>query len=208
MAEADEEDGTESKGDAQVTMEEELAEEGPEKGGGGKRADGGAHVARCASNTDPGGGGEVEVPGTRGSREGEEGSGGGTAQDRKLRAGWEGVLGVQVQEMEYMEVPEGTGKGKWHRRQAGRWTCGSQGGGGGVAAAAQGGCGDRVGGRESGPDTTGQSGVAGAGMEGKLQGGGRGTPVAGLAYDVASGPGRGSQSGMSREESCQEEDMR
>ena len=30
VAEADEEDGTESKGDAEVTMEEELAEEGPE----------------------------------------------------------------------------------------------------------------------------------------------------------------------------------
>ena len=38
--------------------------------------------------------------------------GGGTAQDRKLQAGWEGVLGVQVQEMEYMEVPEDTGKGE------------------------------------------------------------------------------------------------
>ena len=38
----------------------------------------------------------------------------------KLRAGWEGVLGVQVQEMEYVEVPEGTGKGEWRRRQAGR----------------------------------------------------------------------------------------
>ena len=47
------------------------------------------------------------------------GRGGGTAQDRKLRAGWEGVLGVQVQDMEYMEVPQGTGKGEWHRRQAG-----------------------------------------------------------------------------------------
>ena len=47
------------------------------------------------------------------------GVGGGTARDRQLRAGWEGVLGVQVQEMEYMEVPEGTGKGEWHRRQAG-----------------------------------------------------------------------------------------
>ena len=62
----------------------------------------------------------MEVPGTRGSQEGEEGSGGGgTARDRKLRAGWEGVLGVQLQEMEYMEVPEGTGKGEWYRRQAG-----------------------------------------------------------------------------------------
>ena len=56
VAEADEEDGTESKGDAEVTMGEDLAEEGPEKGGGGKRADGGAHVAGCATNTDPGGG--------------------------------------------------------------------------------------------------------------------------------------------------------
>ena len=44
---------------------------------------------------------------------------GGTARDRKLRAGWEGVLGVQVQEMEYVEVPEGTGEGRWRRRQAG-----------------------------------------------------------------------------------------
>ena len=41
----------------------------------------------------------------------------GTPQDRKLRAGWEGVLGVQVQAMEYAEVPEGTGKGEWQRRQ-------------------------------------------------------------------------------------------
>ena len=45
--------------------------------------------------------------------------GGGTARDRKLRAGWEGVLEVQVQEMEYVEVPEGTGKGEWQRRQDG-----------------------------------------------------------------------------------------
>ena len=40
------------------------------------------------------------------------GLGGDTARDRKLRAGWEGLLGVQVQGMEYMEVPEGTGKGE------------------------------------------------------------------------------------------------
>ena len=123
------------------------------------------------------------------------GVGRGTARDRKLLAGWEGVLGVQVQEMEYMEVPEGTGKGEWHWRQAGGvdvWVTGE--GGGGFAAAAQGGCGDRVGGRESGPDTAGQSGVAGAGMEGEVQGGGGGTPVVGLAYDVASGPGGGGPS--------------
>ena len=34
-------------------------------------------MAGCASNTDPGEGREVVVPGTRGSREGEEGGGGG-----------------------------------------------------------------------------------------------------------------------------------
>ena len=118
--------------------------------------------------------------------------GGGPGQDRNLRAGWEGVLGVQVQEMEYIEVPEGRGKGEWHRRQAGGvdvWVTGDE--GGGVAAAAQGGCGDRVGGRESGPDTAGQSGVAGAGMEGKVQGGSRGTPVVGVAYYLANRPGGG-----------------
>ena len=65
--------------------------------------------------------------------------GGGTAPDRKLQAGWEGVLGVQVQEMEYVEVPEGTGKGEWQRRQAGWvdvWVTGGE--RGGVTAAAQG----------------------------------------------------------------------
>ena len=43
----------------------------------------------------------------------------GTARDRKLRARWEEVLGVQVQAMEYEEVPEGTGNGEWKRRQVG-----------------------------------------------------------------------------------------
>ena len=37
-----------------------------------------------------------------------------------------------MQEMEYVEVPEGTGKGEWQKRQAGGWTCGSLGGGGAV----------------------------------------------------------------------------
>ena len=63
------------------------------------------------------------------------GVGGGTARDRKPRTGWEGVLGVQVQEMEYMEVPEGTGKGEWHRRQA--WGVGRVGHGGGGEAVLQ-----------------------------------------------------------------------
>ena len=120
VAEADEEDGTESKGDAEVTMEEELAKKGPEKGGGGEesgqRSTCGGMCIKYRSRRGVRGGDtrDERVPGGRGGQ-----SGGGTARDRKLRAGWEGVLGVQVQEMEYMEVPEGTGKGEWHRRQAG-----------------------------------------------------------------------------------------
>ena len=120
------------------------------------------------------------------------GVGGGTARDRKLRAGWEGVLGVQVQEMEYMEVPEGTGKGEWNRRQAGRVDVWVTGGGGAVLQLQhREDVGTGWGGRERGPDTAGQSSVAGARMEGEVQGGGRGNPVVGLAYDVASGPGGG-----------------
>ena len=40
----------------------------------------------------------------------------GTARDRKVRAGWREVLGVQVHTMEYEEIPEVTGKGEWNRR--------------------------------------------------------------------------------------------
>ena len=54
VAEAEEGDGTESKGEAEMTMEEELAEEVPEKGGGVRRTDRAASVAGCISNTDPG----------------------------------------------------------------------------------------------------------------------------------------------------------
>ena len=43
----------------------------------------------------------------------------GTARDRKVTAGWEGVLGVQVQAMEYEDVPEDTGNVEWKRRQEG-----------------------------------------------------------------------------------------
>ena len=43
----------------------------------------------------------------------------GSARDRRQRAGTEGVLGVQMQKMEYEEVPEGTGKDEWSRRQEG-----------------------------------------------------------------------------------------
>ena len=43
----------------------------------------------------------------------------GAPRERKLRTRWEGVLGVQLQALEYEEVPEGTGKGEWKRRQEG-----------------------------------------------------------------------------------------
>ena len=120
VAKADEEDGTELKGDAEVTMEQELAEEGPEKGGGGKESGrrstcGGMCIKYRSRRGERGGG----YQGQEGPGRERRGVGGDTARDRKLRAGWERVLGVQVQEMEHMEVPEGTGKGEWHRRQAG-----------------------------------------------------------------------------------------
>ena len=129
LAEADEEDGTEWKGDAEVTMEEELTEEGPEQGGGGKesgrRGKCGRMYIKYRSRRGVRGGDtrDKRVPGGRG------GEWGGTARDRKLRAQWEGVLGVQVQEMECMEVREGTGKGEWHRRQAGGFDVWVTGGG-------------------------------------------------------------------------------
>ena len=72
MAEADEEDGTESKGDAEVTMEEELAEEGPEKGGGGEesgqRSTCGGMCIKSRSRRGGRGGGtrDKRVPGGRG----------------------------------------------------------------------------------------------------------------------------------------------
>ena len=119
VAEADEEDGKESKGGTEVTMEEELAEEGPEKGAGGRERTE-EHMRRDVHQILIQEGGERwRYQGQEGPGRERRGVGGGTARDRKLRAGWEGVLGVQVQEMEYMEVPEGTGKGVWHRRQAG-----------------------------------------------------------------------------------------
>ena len=117
--EADEADETEAKGDAEVTMEEELAEEVPEKGGGERERmeeqmwqD--VHQIPIQEGGERWWYQEQEGPGRERRK-----VGGGTARDRKLWAGWEGVLGVQVQDMEYMEVPEGTGKGEWHRRQAG-----------------------------------------------------------------------------------------
>ena len=75
VAEADEEDGTESKGDAEVTMEEELAEGGPEKRGGkesGRRSTCGGMCIKYRSRRGVRGGG----PGTRGPRRERRGVGG------------------------------------------------------------------------------------------------------------------------------------
>ena len=130
VAGADAEKGTELKGGAEMTMEEELAEEGPEKGGGGRERRE-EHMWRDVHQIPIQEGGERwRYQGQEGPGRERRGVGGGTARDRKLRAGWEGVLGVQVQEMEYMEVPKGTGKGDWHKRQAGGGRVGHRGGGG------------------------------------------------------------------------------
>ena len=51
----------------------------------------------------------------------------GSARDRRQRPGWEGVVGVQMQKLEYEEVPEGAGKCDWNRRQetaVGLWVTG------------------------------------------------------------------------------------
>ena len=119
VAEAEEERGAESKDEEEKAMEVELAEAGPEKG----EEQGGRTEEQVWQDMH-----QIQIQG-RGERwwyQAQEGPGrerrevgGGTARDRKLRAGWEGVLGVQVQEMEYVEVPEGTGKAEWQRRQAG-----------------------------------------------------------------------------------------
>ena len=71
VAGADAEEGTESKGDAEVTMEEELAEEGPEKGEGersGRRSTCGGMCIKYRSRRGGrvGGTGDRRAPGGRG----------------------------------------------------------------------------------------------------------------------------------------------
>ena len=119
VAEAEEGDGTESTGEEEEALEVELAEEGQETGDG----QGGQTEVQVWQDVH-----QIQIQ-TRSAGwwyQGQEGPvrerrevGEGTARDRKLRAGWEGALGVQVQAMEYAEVPEGTGKGEWQRRQDG-----------------------------------------------------------------------------------------
>ena len=139
VAEAEEGDGAESTGEEEEALEVELAEEGQETGGG----QGGQTGEQVWQDVH-----QIQIQGRSAGwwYQGQEGPmrerrevGEGTARDRKLPAGWEAVLGVQVQAMEYEEVPEGTWKGEWQRRQDGRvdvWVTG--GGRGSVTAAAQG----------------------------------------------------------------------
>ena len=127
LPEAEEGDGSESTGEEEVALEVELAEEGQETGGG----QGGQTEEQVWQDVH-----EIQIQGRSAGwwYQGQEGPmrerrelGEGTARDRKLLAGWEGVLGVQVQAIEYEEVPEGTGKGEWQRRQdggVGMWVIG------------------------------------------------------------------------------------
>ena len=121
--------------------------------------------------------------------------GGGTARDRKLRAGWEGVLGVQVQEMEYMVVPKGTGKGEWHRRQAGGLDVWVTGGGEAVLQLQHK---EDVGtgwGAERAVQIRPDRAVwLEPGWKGRYRVVAGGRPWWGLAYDVGSGPGGGGPS--------------
>ena len=139
VAEAEEGGGAESKGEEEKALEVKLAEEGQERGAeqGGQTEEQmwqDVHQIPIQGRSERWWYQGKEVPG----RERRE-VGGGTERDRNLRAGWEGMLGVQVQKMKYVEVPEGTGKGDWQRRQDGGvdvWVTG--GGRGGVTATAQG----------------------------------------------------------------------
>ena len=61
----------------------------------------------------------------------------GSARDKRQKVGWEGVLGLQKQQMEYEEVPEGAGKGEPNWMQEGGGLVGDKRARSGVAAAAQ-----------------------------------------------------------------------
>ena len=119
MAEAEEGDGTESAGEEEVELEVELEEEGE---GTGDRQGGqteeqvwqDVHQIQIQERSEG-----WRYQGQEGPMRERREVGEGTGRDRKLRAGWVGVLGVQVQALEYEEVPEGTGKGEWQRRQEG-----------------------------------------------------------------------------------------
>ena len=119
MAEGEEGDGSESADVEEVGLEVEVEVEGQGSGG---RQGGQAEVQVWQDVHQI----QIQERGAGWRYQGQEGPmrertelGEGTSRDRKVRAGWEGVLGVQVQTMEYEEVLEGTGKGEWKRRQEG-----------------------------------------------------------------------------------------
>ena len=128
-AEAEEGDGNESAGKEEVELEVGVEEEGRGSGDGqGGQADEqvwqDVHQIRIQER-----GAGWRYQGQDGPMRERREVGEGTTRDTKLRAGWEGVLGVQVQALEYEEVPEGTGKGEWKRRQEGgvdMWVTGGE----------------------------------------------------------------------------------
>ena len=209
VAGADAEEGTESKGDAEVTMEEELAEEGPEKGGGGKGADGGAHVAGCASNTDPGGGGEVEVPGTGGPREGEEGSGRGYSARQKTTGG----MGSAAKSASTGDGVYGSARGYGERRvaqEAGRGggRVGHRGGEAVLQPQHREDVGTGCGAERAVQIRPDRAVWLEPGWKGRYRVMAGGRRWWGWQMTWRATRERGSQSGMSGEESCQEEDRR
>ena len=111
-AEPEEGDGNESAGEEEVELEVGVKVEGQGSGGGqGEQVE--EQVWQDVHQI------QIQERGAEWWYQGQEGLmrerrevGEGTTRDRKLRAGWEGVLGVQIQMMEYEEVPEGTGKGE------------------------------------------------------------------------------------------------
>ena len=119
VAEAEEGEGNESAGEEEVELEVEVEEEGQGSGGGqGGQAD--EQVWQDVHQI------QIQERGAGWWYQGQEGPmrerrevGEGTARDEKLQAGWEGVLGVQVQALASEEIPEGTVKGEWKRRQEG-----------------------------------------------------------------------------------------
>ena len=119
VAEAEKGDGNESAGVEEVGLEVVVEVEG-QGSGGGQRGQDEEQVWQDEHRI------HIQERGAGWRYQGQEGPtrdmrevGEGTTRDRKLRAGWAGVLAVQTQGMEYEEVPEGTGKGEWKKRQEG-----------------------------------------------------------------------------------------
>ena len=112
-------DGSETADVEEVELEVELEAEGP----GSRGRQGGQAEERVWQDVHQvqiqGGGAGWRYQGQECPMRDRREVGEGPARDRKLRARWEGVLGVQVQTLEYEEIPGGTGKGEWNRRREG-----------------------------------------------------------------------------------------